>query len=187
MPGTAEHRMVRYPVLDAEFAKPPIGQIDLYLSAQPPLRAERKHVAHNQHPDHQHRIDRRPTCMRIVGRKLFVHPIEIKNAVDLPDQMIQRHHLVEIERVEELTLSALSPPHHRPLPRIIVLFDGITDQRPSQREFCNTIPPIATKSRMSRHFGFGSFTSFRPQSGDSVMRPTSDILLHLPKYRQPWK
>ena len=38
------------------------------------------------------------------------------NAVDLPNQMISRHRLVEIERVEELTLSALSPPHHRPLP-----------------------------------------------------------------------
>jgi hypothetical protein len=27
MPGTAEHRMVGYPILDAELAKPPIGQI----------------------------------------------------------------------------------------------------------------------------------------------------------------
>ena len=44
--------------------------------------------------------------------------IKIKDPVDLPDQMIRRHHLVEIERVKELTLSALSPPHHRPLPRI---------------------------------------------------------------------
>jgi hypothetical protein len=31
------------------------------------------------------------------------------------------------------------------LPRIIVLFDGITLHRPSQRKFCNTFPPIATK------------------------------------------
>ena len=54
--------------------------------------------------------------MRVVGRKLLVHPIKIEHAVDLPDQMTRRHHLVEIERVEELTLSALSPPHHRPLP-----------------------------------------------------------------------
>jgi hypothetical protein len=37
-----------------------------------------------------------------------VHPIEIENAVDLPDQMIRRHHLIEIERVEKLTLTALS-------------------------------------------------------------------------------
>ena len=137
MPGAAEHRMVRYPILDAKLAKPPIGQVDLYLRAQPPLRADRKHVAYNQHPDHQHRIDRRPARVRVVRRKLLVHPIKIENAVDLPDQMIRRHYLVEIERVEEFSLSAFSPPHHRPLPRIIVLFDGITVQRLSQPEFCN--------------------------------------------------
>jgi hypothetical protein len=34
--------MIRYLVLDAELAKPPIGQIDLYLGAQPPL--DRKSV-----------------------------------------------------------------------------------------------------------------------------------------------
>ena len=33
-----------------------------------------------------------------------------------PRSAIRRYHLVEIKPVEELTLSALSPPHHRPLP-----------------------------------------------------------------------
>src|ERR1700755_2270318 len=116
MPGAAERRMVGYPILDAELAKPPICQIDLHLRAQPPLRADRKHIANYQHPDHQHRIDRRPTSVRVVSRKLLVHPIKIENAVDLSNQMIGRYRLVEIERVEELTLPALSPPHHRPLP-----------------------------------------------------------------------
>ncbi len=68
-----------------------------------------------------------------------MHPLKIENAVNLPDQMIGRHHLVEIERVEELTSVALSPPHHRPLPRIAVPIHGITVQLQSQREFCNTI------------------------------------------------
>ena len=36
--------------------------------------------------------------------------IKIKDPVDLPDQMIRRHHLVEIERVEKLTLSASRRP-----------------------------------------------------------------------------
>ena len=116
MPGAAEHRMVGYPILNAELAKPTVCQIDLHLRAQPPFRAYRKHVSHNQHPDHQHRIDRRPACVRVAGRKLLVHPIKIGNAVDLPDQMIRRHPLVEIERVEELTLSALSPSHHATAP-----------------------------------------------------------------------
>src|ERR1700722_18458527 len=118
MPGKAEHRMVRYPILDAELAKQPISQIALHLRAQLPLGADRKHIADNQHPDHQHRIDRRPTSMRVAGRELLVHPIKIKNAVDLSNQMIRRHHFVEIERVEQLTFCALSPSHHRPLPRI---------------------------------------------------------------------
>ena len=82
-----------------------------------------------------------------VHHKLLVHPIKIEHAIDLPDQMIGRYHLVEIECIKELALPLLSPPHHRPLPRIIVLFDGITVHRPSQREFCNTITPLATKRR----------------------------------------
>src|SRR5919204_5034530 len=131
--------MIRYPVLDAERARPPIGQIDLHLRAQPPLRADRKRVAHNQHPDHQHRVDRRPTCMRVIRRKLLVHPIKIENAVDLSDYVIRRHHLVEVKRIKELALPPLAPPHHRPLPRITVSIDGITVRPWSQREFCNTI------------------------------------------------
>jgi hypothetical protein len=46
--------------------------------------------------------------MRVVRRKLFVYPIKIENAVDLPDQMIRRHHLVEIKRVEVLASSSRS-------------------------------------------------------------------------------
>ena len=48
--------------------------------------------------------------MRIVRRKLLVHPIKIEHASDLPDQMIGRYHLVEIERIKELALPPLSPP-----------------------------------------------------------------------------
>jgi hypothetical protein len=75
--------MIGYLVLDAELAKPSVGQIDLDLSAQMPLRADRKHVADNQHPDHQRRIDRGTARVRVVRRKLLVHPTEIKNAIDL--------------------------------------------------------------------------------------------------------
>src|SRR5262249_100054 len=37
MPRTAEHRMIGTPFLDTELAKPPVGQIDLHLSANPSL------------------------------------------------------------------------------------------------------------------------------------------------------
>src|SRR6266567_397286 len=37
VPRAAEHRMIGDCVLDAEFAKPPVRQIDLRLSTNPPL------------------------------------------------------------------------------------------------------------------------------------------------------
>src|SRR6185437_9166143 len=104
-----------------------------------------------------HRIDRRSTGMRVVGRKLLVHPIKIKNAADLPDQMIRRHHLVEVKRVEKLALSAFPPPHHRLLPANHVLIHGITALAPSQREFCNRFGGKADEN--GTHF-----LSFRPIS-----------------------
>jgi hypothetical protein len=42
---------------------------------------------------------------------------------------------------KRIGLAAFPPTHHRPLPRIAALVDGITVHRSSQRVFCNTIPP----------------------------------------------
>jgi hypothetical protein len=39
--------------------KPTVGEIDLYIPAECPFRANRKNVANHQHPNHKHRIDRR--------------------------------------------------------------------------------------------------------------------------------
>ena len=54
--------------------------------------------------------------MRIVRRKLLVHPTQIENGVDLADQVVGGHDFVEIKRIEELPLSVLPPTHHLPLP-----------------------------------------------------------------------
>jgi hypothetical protein len=112
--------MVRDIVLDAELAEPTIGKVHLHLSANTPLRADCKHVTNDQHPDHEHRIDRRLPRVRVVRCKFLVNPIQLEHRIDLPDQMISRHHLVEIKRVKELPLSTRSLPHHEPLPRITV-------------------------------------------------------------------
>src|SRR6202789_3338371 len=116
VPRTTEYRVIGDPVLNAELAEPPVGQVDLDFSAQPALRAERKHIANDQHPDHQHRINRGPTRVRVIRRQFFVHPTQIEKTVDLPHQMIGRNHLVEIKQIEKLSLSFFPPPHHAPLP-----------------------------------------------------------------------
>jgi hypothetical protein len=37
--------------------KPTVGEIDLYIPAECPFRANRKNVANHQHPNHKHRIN----------------------------------------------------------------------------------------------------------------------------------
>ena len=53
-----ERRMIGDPVFDAEVTKPAIGEVELDLAAECSFRADGKHVADDEHPDHQHRINR---------------------------------------------------------------------------------------------------------------------------------
>src|SRR5262249_20150488 len=80
--------------------------------------------------------------------------------VDLPDQMVRRHHLVEIKRVKQLPLSTLSPPHHGPLPRITSQSDGITVRPRSQREFCNTFGGKADIDQPTLAYRFCEYTPY---------------------------
>src|SRR5664279_2846178 len=66
--STRERRMIRDFVLDAELAKPAIGKVHLYLTTQQPLGSQPKNIADDQHPDHQHRINRGPAERGIVRR-----------------------------------------------------------------------------------------------------------------------
>ena len=70
----------------------------------------RSRITHEQHPDHQHRIDRGSTGVRVVRCKLLVHPTQIENGVDLAHHMVRRHHLIEIKAIKELTLTVCSAP-----------------------------------------------------------------------------
>src|ERR1700730_7020348 len=134
----------------------------LPLRAQPPLRTDRKHIAHDQHPDHQHRIDRRATRVRVVTRKLSVHPIEIESVVNLAYQVIGWHHLVELKRIKELTLSAFPPTHHRSLPRFVA---------PIRRNHGSTI--VSTRVLQPNHGDSG-------RDADIEFRPALTATSNLP-------
>jgi hypothetical protein len=73
--------------------KPTIGEVYLHLTAQRPLRADRKHVADDQHPDHEPRIDRGPTDPGVIGRKLGMDPGQVKNGSNPANGMIVRYRL----------------------------------------------------------------------------------------------
>ena len=98
--GARERRVVRDLVLDAQAAKPSVRQVHLHFAAQQPLRADGEHVAQDEQPDHQHRIDRRPAEVRVMGRQLSVHPGQVQHGCDLAGAVVVRHRLVEAKRIK---------------------------------------------------------------------------------------
>src|SRR5215207_4803741 len=56
--GARKRRMIRDSVLDPELAEPAIGKVHLHFTADQSLRADRKDISHDQHPDGS--IDGRP-------------------------------------------------------------------------------------------------------------------------------
>ena len=92
---TRERRMIWDLVLDREPAKPAIGKVHLHLTTQRPLRADCKHIADDEHPDHQHRINRGPTNLRVIARQLGINPRQIKNCRNRANQVIVRHRIIK--------------------------------------------------------------------------------------------
>ena len=65
VPRSTEYRMIGHLVFDPEFAKPPVGQVDLDLSTKPPLRAERTSGLILRHACF---VPQKPTCCGLFGR-----------------------------------------------------------------------------------------------------------------------
>src|SRR5262245_54165085 len=112
--------MIRDLVLDAQTTEPAVRQVDLNLPAEQPLRTDGKNVADDEHPDHQHRVNRRAAARRVVGCKLSTHPGHIEHGGDLAHKVIARYHLVVPKLLEKLLLLVLQPQHHRSPPQRIV-------------------------------------------------------------------
>src|SRR3982750_1038691 len=107
-------------VLNAELAEPAIREVHLNFATDQTLSADRKDISHDQHPDHQFRIDRRPTHGRIMRCKFAAEPGKIESSIDLPHQMIFGNCVIELKLVEKLRLFALQPSHHGlPPPRFV--------------------------------------------------------------------
>src|SRR4051795_6434495 len=107
-------------VLNAELAEPAIREVHLNFATDQPLRADRKDISHDQHPDHQFRIDRRPTRGRIMSCKFAAEQGKIESSINLSHQMIFGDCVIELKLVEKLRLFALQPSHHGlPAPRFV--------------------------------------------------------------------
>jgi hypothetical protein len=109
--------MVGNLVLQAKAAKPAVGQIEGHLLAQLALRSNPIAVTHQQHPDHQLRIDRGAAGVAVKRRQLAAEIPEIEDDVNLPEEVVAWNPIVEAEFVEELGLITRQSTHHRGIPR----------------------------------------------------------------------
>ena len=89
--------MVRHRILETQSTEPAVGQIEVNLFAQPPLGTNAEAVTHDQHPDHQLRIDRRPTGVAVERREMAAQLAKIEESINPAQQVIGRNVIVEIE------------------------------------------------------------------------------------------
>lgn len=87
MPVLREGRMVGHRAIEPEPTEPPVGEVEVDLFTQPPLRADAEAVADNHHPDHQFGIHRRPADVAVERRQLSSQATEFDEPVDRPQQM----------------------------------------------------------------------------------------------------
>src|ERR1700736_1784134 len=136
--------MIRNGIFDAELAEPAIGEVHLHFTTDKPLRADRKHIPHDQHPDHQLWIDRWATHGRIMRCKFAAKPGKIESSVDLPHQMIFRNRVAKMKLVEQLTLVTLQTAHHGSTSPRFALTLGNHGLIAISTDFCNKICTFRT-------------------------------------------
>src|SRR5512132_465406 len=88
--------------------KTSVGEMELDLLAQPPLKANAVAVAHNQHPDHEIGIDRRPANVAVKGHQLLsqISQNPRHDRINPTQQMACRNALFQVKQVEQLALIA---------------------------------------------------------------------------------
>ena len=91
MPVIRERRVIRHTPRQIEAAEPAIGKLQMNLLAQPPFRTDTEDVAHQKHPDHQFRIDRRAAGLAVERRKPFAHIAKVDEPVNHTQQVIGRN------------------------------------------------------------------------------------------------
>src|SRR5204863_2312937 len=131
-------------VLNAELAEPAIREVHLNFATDQPLRADRKDISDDQHPDHQFRVDRRPAHGRIMSCKFAAEPGKIESSIDLPHQMIFGDCVIELKLVEKLRLFALQPTHHGLPPPRFVSARWNHGSPQASTDFCNKIGTFET-------------------------------------------
>ena len=112
MPILGKRRVIRHHPIQTEPTEPPVGQIEVNLIAQTPLRSNAEAVTDQQHPDHQLGINRRPADAAVEWRQVPPDLLKVDEPVDRPQQMVGGDMPFKRELIEQRSLFDLPMSHH---------------------------------------------------------------------------
>src|SRR3989454_10410225 len=131
----------------------------MHLLAQPPLGADAKAVAHDQHPDHQLRIDRRTTRVTVERCEVPAQFAQIEKLIYASKQMISGYLRLKIEGVEEPILTASLLTHHLDVSPSLFLRLGHRPSSTVQPSFSTQSGPEADIGRTLAGLGVWRYSS----------------------------
>src|SRR6516225_9929710 len=157
---------MRYLLIKIKAAKPAISEVQFDLLAQPSLRANTVAVAHDQHPDHELGVNRRPADVAVKGRQLLMQIGHDPRYfwIDPAQQMAFWNTPFEIEEVKQLALIATLPTHHDPPP-------PLTNQAKENHGTPIITTPFSTASTQSGH----ASRSRDPFAGSGTVLRVADV------------
>lgn len=86
------------------------------LLAKPPLGPDTEAIAHQQHPDEEFRVDRRPPGMAVEIGEVAADPGQVHEPVDGAQKVVLRKMILQRELVKQRPLRFLPQSYHRRSP-----------------------------------------------------------------------
>ena len=108
-------RPVRHAALKPKAAKPAIGQIEMNLINQPPLKPDAVEIVDQQHAYHELGINRWSASVAVKGLGLMADRAEVQQPVNSAQKVIGRDMILDAEPAKQCILNLL-PTHHRLIP-----------------------------------------------------------------------
>jgi hypothetical protein len=122
--------------IESEAVEPAIGEVEMHFVAQPSFRTDAHHITHDQHPQHQLRINRGSACVAIKRLQPFADIAKINEPINRPQHVIERNMPLKTKALKQRFLRTYLFTHHRANPPQPSESDH---SQQSKREFFNRI------------------------------------------------
>ncbi len=124
--------MVGHGALQSQAAEPAIGEVQMYLVAQPSLGPDAHAVADDEHPDHQLRVDRWAAGLAVKRLQMLADARQVHEAVNRTKHVVRRDVPLQVEAVEQRLL------RHRPLAHHRLVSASLANIESDHQRYCKT-------------------------------------------------